>query len=255
VLTFSIFQDDSSWIREGYWVSVGTSSDASVLPYGVIMLGKLELMPYHLTLNSLPTRMGRKVLIGEFKFKQEKKHCKLAVATVHLESLDSPDLRRSQLEIIVDLLKDFPSAIVLGDFNFDEEHLFDDVLTIRKLHQEGKTTSLLTDLPPRKETENVVLTQACPQYVDLWKQFHPNDKGYTFDTVTNEMLFADRYEQMRYDRIIAKFNDDDDKKKQWQACSIQIFANMPLGKHLVDDLIVFPSDHFGLLTDVEPIVH
>lgn len=43
----------------------------------------------------------------------------VAVATSHFESLDSADIRKDQLEVAFGVLDKYPTALLMGDFNFD----------------------------------------------------------------------------------------------------------------------------------------
>lgn len=59
--------------------------------------------------------MGRSLLVCETLINQKP----LAVATVHLESLNNAELRAEQMKIAFEVINMFEDAILMGDFNFD----------------------------------------------------------------------------------------------------------------------------------------
>jgi endonuclease/exonuclease/phosphatase family metal-dependent hydrolase len=222
----------SPWARKNCWCSL--RSEKAIVSYGVMMIGKLDVLPDAIFLSQLPSEMGRDLLLAKFD--------NLTVATVHLESLNSGPTRKLQLQKIVEILGKEPNVLLMGDFNFDEYHSYKDIEAIRaKRRFGGNKKELVKDLPANdpKTLENNVLQEVLPEFKDLWKVFHPNDLGYTFDTEANKMLR--NYEQMRYDRIVAKLGS------QWSADSIELFAHQCLDLNQTGGEVVFPSDHFGLL--------
>lgn len=75
------------------------------------------------------------------------------------------------------------------------------------------------------------------QLEDLWTTFHPNDKGYTFDTTKNLLaeFFSLSKEPGRLDRMLLHSSTSD-----WKAEGIELMACDEMAKG------IYPSDHFGL---------
>ncbi|CAM9283312.1 unnamed protein product, partial [Ectocarpus fasciculatus] len=78
-----------------------------------------------------------------------------------------------------------------------------------------------------------------PSYQDVWPTLHPEEKGFTFDSTTNPSIH--QFEQMRYDRVMCQSLEglplslrSRDENKGFSALDLQE---------------VFPSDHYGLLTE------
>ena len=178
-----------------------TLSNAS---YGVVLLSRL---PVHSTeLDDLPSRMGRRLLVAHLLVNDTK----LAVGTVHLESLDSVEYRGRQLAHIFKTLKGERDAILVGDFNF------------------------CSSWP--EEQANL-----DPQYVDVWPALHQGEAGYTEDTDVNLMLGSmnDKKKAVRFDRVLVRSG-----KPGWVPASIELLGTEPIAGNTPE---VFPSDHFGLL--------
>jgi len=200
------------WVQKHYIVS-DTSGD-TVDPYGVMILSRIPLT--NLKFHELPTYMSRRALIAEFIIHGET----LKVATVHLESLNSGEFRKQQLEIIHKLVSDSPNALIMGDFNFDSE---------RNYH-EGT-------LP----LENDSMKEICSNYQDLWSHLRPGEEGKTFDSEINTIIRS-KFERMRYDRILFRSTN-----QKWKASEIQLIGTDPI---FVNSVKMFPSDHFGLFAEI-----
>jgi len=169
--------------------------------------------------------MDRRALIAEFQINNEK----VFIATVHLESLANARYRKVQLDLISMVLRLSPHSFLMGDFNFD---------SIRDFHG-----------GPPKENKNIAKFFPPPKFMDVWPAIHPDKRGFTFDTKENKMLHkADMHndEQMRYDRII--MGSEPINTCKWKPTSIEIIGAEPI-KGLTLDVILFPSDHFGLLAE------
>jgi endonuclease/exonuclease/phosphatase family metal-dependent hydrolase len=67
-------------------------------------------MPYEST-----SGMGRSLLVGEAIINNEP----IIVATSHLESLDTAQVRKGQMNEAFPIIKSVPNAFMMGDFNFD----------------------------------------------------------------------------------------------------------------------------------------
>ncbi|KAL9655130.1 hypothetical protein ABK040_008908 [Willaertia magna] len=229
---------------------VSDAEGNSVRPYGVWIAVKKTVPMSTFFVNTLPTEMGRSALSVElllpssifsnssindnnFKDFNRKIINKCCITTVHLESLNNEHYRREQLYLISTFLKPYKYSFLCGDFNFDDERNF----TIRK-------GELL---------ENFNLNYFYEEYKDLWqvlkKEKNWEDKGKTFDTNKNLMLYNGHWvEVMRYDRMLWKNNEDD-----WQVNDIEIIGDKPMLK-LGDEMNtqwVYPSDHFGLFTTIK----
>jgi endonuclease/exonuclease/phosphatase family metal-dependent hydrolase len=59
--------------------------------------------------------MGRSLLLAETIINGEP----IIVATSHLESLESPEERKLQMDTAFPLLKTVDNSFIMGDFNFD----------------------------------------------------------------------------------------------------------------------------------------
>lgn len=107
--------------------------------------------------------MGRSLLFAEANINNSN----IAIGTVHLESLEPYALIRwKQLELIYKIYEQFPTAILMGDFNFDNA----------------------------SENKNIK-----PSYIDVWKHLHPEEPGHTMKAIKH-------YAAWRPDRIILKNN-------------------------------------------------
>lgn len=138
---------------------------------------------------------------------------KLLVASTHLESLKhSENIRAVQLNEIFSLLGDSDNAILMGDLNFCSS--WDENSRIDKTYQ------------------------------DVWSVLRPNEFGYTEDEEINTMRKALNREEkkVRFDRILLK-----SKQSEWEPASIKRLGTDPISTKTPD---VFPSDHFGLLAQL-----
>ena len=76
--------------------------------------------------------------------------------------------------------------------------------------------------------------------IDIWKEIHPNDPGYTYDAQRNAMLGKPRGLRLRLDRAFAKLNS-------WKVESIEKVGTVAIPDTIHDGKPVLPSDHYGLL--------
>jgi tyrosyl-DNA phosphodiesterase 2 len=193
---------ETDWIRQQYAVSDHTG--ATVGPYGVLLLSRWT--PLHLQWHPLPSDMGRQLLVATFDING----IQTQIATVHLESLRySAAVRATQLAHIFPTLASAPHAILMGDFNFcsawaDEQANLD------------------------------------PAYCDVWPALHPDEPGYSEDTVINRMLWQKerKHKQVRFDRILLRSS-----APGWVPQTMQVLGTTPIRMGLP---YIFPSDHFGL---------
>lgn len=164
-----------------------------------------------LFLHDLFSLQNRKVLIAALFVNEQTFH----FATVHLESQKpSADIRAEQLAMIFPLLEKSEHSAIVGDFNFCSSWT----------------------------VENANLDS---HYTDLWSVLRSNEPGYTEDTDINLMRLqqTQRKKKARFDRILLRSSSS-----AWQPKSIQLLGTKPISPAYPD---VFPSDHFGLLGQIE----
>jgi len=164
-----------------------------------------------LSICELPSDMERIFLVAELGINQES----MSISTVHLESMEqSADLRAEQLGAIFPLLANSDSSVLMGDLNFCSS--------------------------AENENRNIDAT-----YCDSWEIMRPGEPGYTMDSSTNRMLSINtaRENLSRIDRIL--FRQQDSK---WALKKITLLGTSPITE---SDTNIFPSDHFGLLGELE----
>jgi len=228
-----------SWVQEFYYMSnVNIEGTAQ---YGSIMLTTIP--PKVIKRWQLPTTMGRDCLEAKFLINGQ---C-FSFATTHLESLDFPQKRKEQLYVISQILQNYPSAALLGDFNFDSEQNYSHLESKREAIGRGMPIDLVESIPtPSEPIENDCIKIYYNNYKDIWVDCGLNDpitdKGYTYDSVKNRMIRG--YERMRYDRILLK-------STCWIPTAISLLGVDPVPPFKVGGAIVYPSDHFGLITTLE----
>ncbi len=82
-----------------------------------------------------------------------------------------------------------------------------------------------------------------PSFVDVWPATRGDDPGYTVDSVANPMRADLRgVSRRRIDRVFLR-------ARGWRARSIELVGTEP-----IDDADTFVSDHFGLVTELDPVV-
>ena len=207
--------------------------------YGCLLLVRHELRPtFHE--HVLPTSMGRTLLVAECRAAEG--DAVLAVATVHLESLNNALKRARQLALAHDALAAYAHVLLCGDFNFDATRNFGDWRAVppRPLRPKGDNDSDEEEAyagPLRREVEleNSVLGRTLPGYLDVWHALNPAMPGHTFDGGRNPYV-ADPDEQMRYDRVMAR---------GMVPQQIEMLG-MGGGAHGEGVDVLVPSDHYGL---------
>jgi len=204
-------------IRQHYVISDATGD--FIYPYGVVILTKL--MPCRLIVNLLPTRMGRMFLYCDISVGQEI----IRIGTVHLESLDSSTIRKDQLRLISNVLKERKLSLLTGDFNFGEQNY------------EGNED---------KPVENDVIKEYFPTHDDIWAKLHPGEAGVTVDCMYNISWTDEKKEKgSRYDRMLVS------NEPEWEPLDITILGHESIAN---DDhnpnFKVFISDHLGLLSNI-----
>jgi len=135
----------------------------------------------------------------------------LCIATVHLESmLDDTKLRIAQLDALSKETSNCNNMILLGDFNFGDN-----------------------------DFENRVVNS---DYLDVWKQLNPNYQGYTWNIIESNLAKRNSFPSegsRRLDKVYIKGNLLIPK-------GIEMIGNHSFITQYGQ--ILFPSDHFGLLT-------
>eukprot|EP01080_Neovahlkampfia_damariscottae_P005304 gene5304-8922_t len=201
---------EDDWIKKTCYIS--DSNGTNMRLYGLLTISTIPIESF--TIQTLPTMQGRNCQISNLKINNKT----IKIANVHLESLNSRDLRETQLFLIQNFLKN-DHSIILGDFNFDSN---------RNYNLE------------EKPLENDVLSKyGLEDYTDSWKELYPDNEGFTFDSENNSNI--EQIERMRYDRIIVK------KSKIWKLKEMKLIGD----SYISDDIPIYPSDHFGLSLTIE----
>jgi tyrosyl-DNA phosphodiesterase 2 len=226
-----------------------TCSPNYVGPYGLLILAKNQLFPLFKEVSFHEnSNMGRSLLIAELHPTDTSLNYLKggAVGTVHLESLNFPRKRRSQLEACNSALGGYSNAILCGDFNFDDTQTWGDwrksrLNAFKTNHNNNGAADeglLLARVTSPEELENNVLQEVLPAYRDQWSVLRPNERGATFDGKTNPACVQDCNEVMRYDRVMLK------EGSSWVGSRIEM-----LGVEEMNDWKLKPSDHYGLVFD------
>jgi endonuclease/exonuclease/phosphatase family metal-dependent hydrolase len=165
----------------------------------------------------LPGEQGRTVLITHVELGAGERLC---VATTHMESyLDDGPIRAEQLDAIFAELaieRDDPEVVATvfcGDLNFGDGEQPDSA-------------------------------HLDPEFVDLWTALRPGDPGYTWNIERSEMARAGSFvgePSRRIDRILLR-------SRTWRPKAIEIIGDQPVEP---GDRSLFPSDHFGLVGEIE----
>lgn len=99
---------DQTFVKEQYYISGNI-----IKGYGVLMLTRYPCYFFEML---FPTVMGRSLLVAEPVGGVSGHH--MLVGTVHLESGNSAEVRKKQLQMAINVLKTCHSNVLLGDFNF-----------------------------------------------------------------------------------------------------------------------------------------
>ena len=192
------------WVQREYYMS--DFMGATVKSYGVVMLSRFpfETIESH----EMPTRMERTFLLGRIPVNGTL----LAVGTMHLESLDSVELRGTQLEQVFATVAQERDVILMGDFNFCSSW---------------------------KEEQS----RLDPAYLDVWTALR-EEPGYTEDPAVNRMLPPlKKTATVRFDRVLVR-----SAAPGWVPRKVELLGTEPISPTLPQ---VFPSDHFGLFADLQ----
>jgi tyrosyl-DNA phosphodiesterase 2 len=193
------------WIQREYFVSDFMGS--TVQSYGVALLSRFPFES--LESHTLTSRMDRTLLLAHIPVNGTR----LAVGTMHLESLDSAAIRASQLEQVFKTVAQDRDALLMGDFNFCSSW-------------------------PEEQS------RIPAAYADAWSTLRA-EPGYTEDPAVNRMLrkMKKEREAVRFDRILLR-----SEKPGWVPVSVELLGTKPVSEDLPD---VFPSDHFGLFARMQ----
>jgi len=189
----------------------------------------------------MSSRMGRSLLVYDTFISPDPRGPQrpLTVGTCHLESLDSQPFREAQLTAIHNhfetrrnsSLPDDRMCFVVGDFNFDDERNF---------------------VIDHRPVENLFLERTFHDYYDVWRELKPHDKGKTFDTSSNAMIFPfHSLEIMRYDRIMFTRPRALPPAAPVPRPVVPLQISM-IGTEIIDEIRGNPvvlSDHFGLCAE------
>jgi tyrosyl-DNA phosphodiesterase 2 len=214
------------WLLETYSPSADIEINrSSIDPYGTLVLTKRALGPTKSEILPLTTEMNRYLVTTVVN--------NICIASVHLESLSTHLTRIKQMNEIKEYLNDYQNVVITGDFNF---------------------CSYRNYVVNSEPLNNNDLVQILHEYKDVWAELRSGEMGYTFDTETNLMLRYKQLEKMRYDRIIYKNMGSmlvvptqielvgTESINSALPQNTSVFNTPPTGK------IIFPSDHFGLLS-------
>jgi len=229
------------WVQDYYYLS-NDRIDPTLSLYGSILLTTIP--PKALRRWQLPSTMGRDCLEAEFIINNQT----FSFATIHLESLDYPQKRKEQLISVSHILLSFPSAVILGDFNFDSSQDYSHLETKRDMIRRGMPIDQVESMLLSGELKENDILKSHPnlsEYSDVWSEsglVPPTEKGYTYDSEKNKMIRG--YERVRYDRILLR-------SKYWEPKAISLIGDQAVPPCKVGGAVVFPSDHFGLIMTLE----
>jgi len=128
----------------------------------------------------------------------------IEIYNIHLTSNDQAyceEKRKLQINQIINQIK-YDKVILLGDFNSEFK---------------------------------------VDNFIDIWENLKPNENGYTFDYIENELTnkVTRKFNRVRIDKILLK---------NMKPENINLAFNEPIDK-------IFPSDHFGLISKISTIDH
>ncbi|KAK9151715.1 hypothetical protein Syun_010024 [Stephania yunnanensis] len=221
---YGIFEQSNWW--KTYRCSVSNVM-ANTRPYFCMQVSKLPVKSF----NSKPfgnSVMGRELCVAEIEVGMGKT---LVVATTHLESpCPAPPTwdqmyskeRVAQAKEAVSVLNRSPNIIFAGDMNWDDA-------------KDGQFPLL-------------------DGWTDAWTELRPGERGYTYDTKTNQMLTGNRTLQKRLDRFLCNLKDFEISEIDMigtDAIPGLSYCKEKKIKNEVKKLMlpVLPSDHYGLLVN------
>lgn len=206
-----------SWVREEYYLSDVTGKTLNGC--GQLLLSKYPFQGFIYTFSP-----KKNVIFGRLFFNDRD----LVIPVVHLTSShekygphNATMKRDEQMDLLKELFTlnslsaDYPTfkkgdGLVMGDFNIGDEE---------------------------EENKNLVMTG----FLDLWKELHPDQPGYTFDTENNPLAgLASKKGPRRIDRVLLR-------SEHWSCSKMMMFGNQPKAVNISDkEVQLYPSDHYGL---------
>jgi tyrosyl-DNA phosphodiesterase 2 len=141
----------------------------------------------------------------------------LRVGTIHLESKNSPDKRREQLDLIFPALCERAHSVFMGDMN----------------QHDGW------------EHEEASFLKRAQSHVDAWRHLHPDEPGYSENSDVNSMLKAKERKDkfVRFDRVFVG-------SQRWRPTECRLLGTKPI-TDIEGPYQVFISDHFGLFCSID----
>lgn len=194
--------------------------------------------------NELTSCMHRDLLLCELYLDETDERDstrRVILATTHLESLNTQDIRKRQLaEIHAIFSSRFPrdDVILMGDFNFGSE---------RNYRKEDRNQPL----------HNTALIEHLPSYVDMWSSLNPRNKGYTFEFARNKWRFEQDWDVTasgyRFDRVMARLLAPHKVRIQELRLSADAAIGVAPATKFRGPVPLYLSDHLGLEFKLEII--
>jgi endonuclease/exonuclease/phosphatase family metal-dependent hydrolase len=151
------------WIRKNFYLT-DNGTGQTIQHYGTAIASRFPVD--RACFATLPTNMNRDLLFVKCTINS----IPLLFATTHLESMNCPQYRKVQLQIIarlfhveVDNVSGHSGAaphnvILCGDFNFDCQRHF--------------------DLKDTRPMEYLTIPESFPDFVDAWAALYPDQRGH-----------------------------------------------------------------------------
>ncbi|KAH3767389.1 RNA 2',3'-cyclic phosphodiesterase [Pelomyxa schiedti] len=215
---------EQDWVRQNYYVSDSPAS-ATIPSYSQVLLSKF---PFSTSIQR--HSLFKRTLVGDFNIFGRI----LRVSVVHLTSdyqlkkesgVNVKQRRNEQLNIVFNNTPgNYNDMIVMGDFNFGEREGLDAIDT---------------------------------KFFDVWQAVCPQDPGFTFDPSLNPTACLTSVKPLpaRFDRILvhslpSSGNSASTNNYHWIAKSCSMFGKEAC-LTLFNGNEIFPSDHFGVIGDLE----
>lgn len=223
------------WVREHYFVSRFSEKKGYKRKtdfkhfFSVIMSKKPFHSLYHYWFDtSIKTK--RCAIVALFKCSD---HSFLSVCGVHLVAREKRHHDRAkQIKELLALLR-------------KPDYLLHDVEQVSSY-----SSLLMGDMNVHLQSEEKYFTtQKDVRVRDLWSELRPREGGYTLDSLRNLMVNNGRNpngSRLRLDRMLL-IEPCNQFKHMVRCNNINLFADEPIDKNRK----IFPSDHFGLLAEVE----